>query len=94
MTEIFRGSYMDGLGTDLVEWVGLTLSDEQHDKLWGYINETDLLELCDNVIIDVEEYAEENDNIPTQSDTYYTVHSDDVEALKLELKRVIELRVR
>ena len=45
-------------------------------------------------MIDVEEYDEENDNIPTQSDTYYTVHSDDVEALKLELKRVIELRVR
>ena len=94
MTEIFRGSYMDGLGTDLVEWVGLTLSDEQRDKLWGYINETDLLELCSNVMIDVEEYDEENDNIPTQSDTYYTVHSDDVAALKLELKQVIEERVR
>jgi hypothetical protein len=94
MTEIFRGSYMNGLGTDLVKWVGLTLSDEQHDKLWGNINETDLLELCDNVIIDVEEYDGENDDTPTMSNTYYTVLSDDVEALKIELKQVIEQRVR
>ena len=46
MTEIFRGSYMNGFGADLVEWVGLTLSDKQHDKLWDNINETDLLNQC------------------------------------------------
>jgi hypothetical protein len=93
MEELFRGSYMNGLGIDLVKWAGLTLSDQQHDKLWGDINETDLLELCSNVTIDVDEYDEENDNIPTMSDTYYTVYADDVEALKLELKQVIEQRV-
>jgi len=93
MTKLFRGSYMNGLGTDLVKWAGLSLSDEQHDKLWGEINETDLLELCDNVIVDVDEYDGDSDDIPTMSNTYYTVYSDDVEALKLELKQVIERRI-
>jgi len=94
MKEIFSGSYMNGLGIDLVKWAGMTLSDEQNNKLWGNINETDLLEICDNVVIDVEEYDEEDDDTPTMSNTYYTVYSEDVEALKIELRQVIEERVR
>jgi hypothetical protein len=94
MTKLFRGSYMNGLDIDLVKWAGLSLSDEQHDKLWGDINETDLLGHCRHAHIDVDEYDEDDDDSPTMSNTYYTVYSNDVDALKLELKQVIEQRVR
>jgi hypothetical protein len=85
---------MNGLDIDLVKWAGLSLSDEQHDKLWGNINETDLLGHCRHANIDVDEYDEDDDDSPTMSNTYYTVYSNDVDALKLELKQLIEQRVR
>ena len=51
MTHIvaFTGSLMDGASVDLVAWSGLArLSDQDHDKLWGELNEQDLLELCES----------------------------------------------
>ena len=84
---VFRGSVMDGSDVDLVDYCGLpALTDEQHDAIWGEVNETDLLELCDNAEV---LFSEGTDDMPGQSDTYYDVLSSNPAAFKEELKKLI-----
>ena len=90
--KVFSGSYIDGLSVDLIEWAGVTLTDEQHDHLWGEYNEVSLLELCDNADIVIEE--EIDDQWPGMNDTYYAVFSDAPDRLKEELRAVILSIVR
>ena len=84
---VFRGSTMDGVDVDLVSWCDLDeLTDEQYDKLWGEINETDLLELCASAEI---LFDGEIDETPGYSDSYYRVETDNQDKLKAELKALI-----
>jgi hypothetical protein len=84
---VFRGSVCDGVDVDLVEWCGLPkLSDEQHDRLWGATNETDLIELCDSAFIQI---TGEFDGGPGQSDDLYQVETQEVDKFKEELRKVI-----
>ena len=47
---IFTGSAMDGIyGENLVSWCGLSLSDEDQDKISESINEIDLLMRCPSI---------------------------------------------
>ena len=86
---IFTGSAMDGIYEgDLVSWCGLSLSDEDQDKLTDSINQIDLLMRCPSI----DYYEEEGPDIPRFSDTYYkfVVYSpEEEENLKEELKEEI-----
>ncbi len=85
---IFEGSLMDGVKEDLPSWCGLSLSNEDRDKLWGNINEIDLLMSCPSI----DYYEEEGPDIPLYSDTYYKFvvsSSNELINLKDELKKEI-----
>ena len=86
---IFTGSAMDGIYEgDLVSWCGLSLSDEDQDKITESINEIDLLMRCPSIIY----YKEEGPDIPRCSDTYYKFVVDSPQEemnLKAELKEEI-----
>ena len=86
---IFTGSLMDGIyGEDLVSWCGLSLSDEDQDKVTESINQIDLLMRCPSI----EYYEKEGPDIPRFSDTFYkfVVYSPEGEEnLKEELKEEI-----
>ena len=43
---LFEGSYMDGPDVDLVDWAGLTLTDEESDALWNDTNPEALIREC------------------------------------------------
>ena len=86
---IFTGSLMDGIyGEDLVSWCGLSLSDEDRDKISESIFEIDLLMRCPSI----DYYEKEGPDIPRFSDTFYkfVVYSPEGEEnLKEELKEEI-----
>ena len=86
---IFTGSAMDGIyGENLVSWCGLSLSDEDQDKIAESINEIDLLMRCPSI----DYYEKEGPDIPRFSDTFYkfVVYSpEEEENLKEELKEEI-----
>ena len=78
---------MNGLNKDLIAWSGLrALTDEEHDMLWGEINEHDLLERCDAAEIC---FLRADDELPGYSDEYYEVHCEDQNRLKIELRDLI-----
>ena len=84
---VFQGSLMDGVDVDLVQWCGLPpLSDEQNDRLWGEINEQDLIELCASAEILP---TGEIDEVAGQSDEYYQVEVENVGRFKQELRNAI-----
>ena len=85
---IFEGSLMDGVNEHLPSWCGLSLTDEDSDKLWGNTNEIDLLMSCPSI----DYYEEEGPDIPLYSDTYYKFvvsSSKELINLKDELKKEI-----
>ena len=86
---IFTGSAMDGIyGENLVSWCGLSLSDEDQDKLTDSINQIDLLMRCPSIVV----YKEEGPDIPRFSDTFYEFVVDspeEEENLKVQLKEEI-----
>jgi len=83
---VFSGSLMNGLNEDLISWCGLaSLTDEEHDSLWGEINEHDLIEQCSAAEI----CFFDDDEEPGYSDDYYEVHCEDEQQLKAELKELI-----
>ena len=86
---IFTGSAMDGIyGEDLYSWCGLSLSDEDQDKVTESINQIDLLMRCPSIIYK----KEEGPDIPRFSDTFYEFVVDspeEEENLKEELKEEI-----
>ena len=86
---IFTGSAMDGIYEgDLVSWCGLSLSDEDQDKLTDSINQIDLLMRCPSIVV----YKEEGPDIPRFSDTFYEFVVDspqEEENVKSELKEEI-----
>ena len=86
---VFTGSAMDGIyGENLVSWCGLSLSDEDQDKLTDSINQIDLLMRCPSIVV----YKEEGPDIPRFSDTFYEFVVDspeEEENLKEELKEEI-----
>ena len=86
---IFTGSAMDGIyGENLVSWCGLSLSDEDQDKLTDSINQIDLLMRCPSIVV----YKEEGPDIPRFSDTFYEFVVDsprEEENVKSELKEEI-----
>ena len=85
---IFTGSAMDGVMEDLFSWCGLSLTDEDQDKVWEEINSIDLLMRCPSI----DYYEEEGPDIPRSSDTFYkfVVYSpEEEENLKDELKEEI-----
>ena len=79
----FSGSYGDGTDVDLVSWVGLELSDREHDALWGTINEIDLIERTASGYIDI---GETIDEVPGLSDVDYTVVTRDEAKFRKELR--------
>ena len=85
---IFTGSAMDGVyGGGLVSWCGLSLTDEDDDKV-REVNQIDLLMRCPSI----DYYEEEGPDIPRCSDTFYkfVVYSpEEEENLKDELKEEI-----
>ena len=85
---IFEGSLMDGVNEDLPTWCGLTLTDEDDEKIWEETNSIDLLMRCPSINY----YEEEGPDIPRFSDTYYKFIVDspeEEENLKVELKEEI-----
>ena len=86
---IFTGSAMDGIyGVNLISWCGLSLSDEDQDKLTDSINQIDLLMRCPSIVV----YKEEGPDIPRFSDTFYEFVVDspqEEENVKSELKEEI-----
>ena len=85
---IFEGSLMDGVSEDLPSWCGLSLTDEDHDKIWEETNSIDLLMRCPSINY----YEEEGPDITRFSDTYYKFVVDSPEEemnLKVELKEEI-----
>ena len=85
---IFEGSLMDGVNEDLPTWCGLSLIDEDDEKIWEETNSIDLLMRCQSINY----YEEEGPDIPRFSDTYYKFIVDSHEEemnLKAELKEEI-----
>ena len=86
---IFTGSAMDGIyGENLYSWCGLSLSDEDQDKVTESINQIDLLMRCPSIVYK----KEEGSDIPRFSDTFYEFVVDspeEEENLKVELKEEI-----
>ena len=86
---IFTGSAMDGIyGVNLISWCGLSLSDEDQDKLTDSINQIELLMRCPSIVV----YKEEGPDIPRFSDTFYEFVVDspqEEENVKSELKEEI-----
>ena len=85
---IFEGSLMDGVNEDLPTWCGLTLTDEDDEKIWEETNSIDLLMRCPSINY----YEEEGPDIPRFSDTYYKFVVDSPKEemnLKEELKEEI-----
>ena len=85
---IFEGSLMDGVNEDLPTWCGLTLTDEDDEKIWEETNSIDLLMRCPSINY----YEDEGPDIPRFSDTYYKFVVDSPEEemnLKEELKEEI-----
>jgi hypothetical protein len=84
--ELFRGSYIDGCGVNLVDWCGLKLTNDQDNKLWGQINDTDLIERAGG-FVDIEEQID--DAPPGMNDTYYSVTCLDEKTFKESLQEEI-----
>ena len=85
---IFEGSLMDGVDEHLPSWCGLSLSDEEEDKIWMNTNSIDLIMSCPSI----DYYEEEGPDIPLYSDTYYKFvvsSSKQLMNLKDELKKEI-----
>ena len=85
---IFEGSLMDGVNEHLPSWCGLSLSDEEEDKIWMNTNSLDLIMNCPSI----DYYEEEVPDIPLYSDTYYKFvvsSSKQLMNLKDELKKEI-----
>ena len=79
---------MDGVNEDLPTWCGLSLADEDDEKIWEETNPIDLLMRCPSINY----YEEEGHDIPRFSDTYYKFVVDSPEEemnLKVELKEEI-----
>ena len=47
---IFEGSLMDGVNEDLPTWCGLSLIDEDDEKIWEETNPIDLLIPTNDII--------------------------------------------
>ena len=85
---IFEGSLMDGVNEHLPSWCGLSLSDEEEDKIWMNTSSIDLIMNCPSI----DYYEEEGPDIPLYSDTYYKFvvsSSKQLMNLKDELKKEI-----
>ena len=89
MKKVFTGSYIDGCKVDLPTWAGVELTDDQHDRLWSDINETDLIEEAGG-FVEIDEAIE--DAPPGMNDTYYSVYCSDVEEFKDSIRTVIFAR--
>ena len=91
MKKGFSGNYIDGVDVDLVKWAGVILTDDEYDKLWGDINEVDLIERCESAIIEPDQ--EDHDAMPGMSDSYFSVYARDEALMKEELweqiKRIV-----
>ena len=85
---IFEGSLMDGVNEDLPTWCGLSLTDEDDEKIWEETNPIDLLMRCPSINY----YEKGGPDTPRFSDTYYKFVVDGSEEemnLKAELKEEI-----
>jgi hypothetical protein len=78
---------MDGVDRNLLAWCGLSdLTEDQEDKLWNSITELSLLESCNSCeVISTGDF----DEVPSQSDEFFKVVSDDIPKLKEELRAEI-----
>lgn len=78
----------DEIISDLLHWANLTeLWNENSDTLDRYDLINDILEECDGVFVDREEW---DANFPGRSGVMHTIFAADSEALKIELREVIE----
>lgn len=83
MKKVFSGNYVDGVDVDLVKWAGVILTDDEYDRLWGDINEVDLIERCESVIIELDQ--EVDDAMPGMSGSNFSVYATDEASMKEEL---------
>lgn len=86
LVEICTGSLMDGLSIDIFAWAGLNLSDAQRDKIASSYSDLEVLRHC--VYCDWE-VSGEVDEIPGQSDEFYSFTSNNIVLLKEEIAEVV-----
>ena len=85
---ITRGSYMDGLDINLIEWCGLGhLPEEDVDKIYQNTNDIDLINRCSEADI----IEKQGPDIVCETDIYIKVYlhngtDEELEALKAEVK--------
>lgn len=84
--EICTGSLMDGLSIDIFAWAGLSLSDAQRDKIASSHSDLEVLQLCVNCDWEV---SGEVDEIPGQSDEFYSFKSNNIVLLKAEIEGIV-----
>ena len=81
----FTGTLMDGPEIDIFELSGLTLTDEETDKLCWDTNQRAILLECPSL----EEIEVDETNAPLYSDVYYRYEAPSKEKLQEELKMAI-----
>jgi hypothetical protein len=79
----FSASRMDGPDIDIFQVSGLPCTDEISDGVWGNTNWEELFSCCPEVDLQEEETIDE---IPGQSDTYFTVSVHDPRKFASELR--------
>lgn len=79
----FSASRMDGPDIDIFQVSGLPCTDEISDGVWGNTNWEELFSCCPEVDLQEEETIDE---IPGQSDTYFTVSVHDPRKFARELR--------
>lgn len=82
----FTGTLMDGPDIDIIELSGLSLTDEETDKLWSKTNARTLLLECPAL----EEIKLDETDAPLYSDVYYRYEAPSKEKLQEELKAAIK----
>ena len=93
LIQICSGSNMDGVDIDLIVFAELPeLSCQQHDALWGATSELELLEECMSAYFDWQD-EDDVENVPNYTDHSFTVFTNEIETLKMELRSAILARI-
>jgi hypothetical protein len=79
----FRASRMNGPGIDVFDVSGLPRTDDLNDGVWGKTNWVDLFSWCPEVYL---QELETIDEVPGQSDTYFTVNIFNARKFARELR--------
>ena len=85
-------NWLGGLSIDILQYCGMSdLSPEQTDRLWDTYTDIGLMQACNDCFM---LKTGEFDEIPGQSTEYFSLMTDDEDALKSQLRHLISEAIK